>query len=619
MTNGEDVLQELSRMSVIFLNYFLSFQTSCTAESIDAGYVGSCRVYEQCRSHLQAHLGSDLEALLKEVKAVFVPDPSKPCFTAETVLNELNKMSEELEDLPRDVSVVLLLMSHLYAGECIDAGESVTDFLDDLFLHYGNGCTRVMTQSGFTKLWNDLQMLRTGKHIDHGVEKNSCAPLNPSQHGFTVTPSNGFMSVLLMPPSENGSGESLSYLVGQTRRRARHTTFSEGHKHKNLANECLPSHDLLQRFLTPGNQEITSSEFLQLCPALVQQAVSGVCSTPLRAGRPKSNETSIVQENIQNVSQSTTPWLAVAAVSLITLVSFITLFLLPLLKKSFFLYINAFFTGLAFGTMSGDVVLHIMPQYLRLHRHNESGHGDDEETLLDHLFPSYLQRQLVFLFTMYLLFLMESIFSAFSGEKKEHHGHSHGSVDIALREMNAVEDMESSDVHPKLSNCFRISEILKPSKLFSGMSSKAVVIVLADTVHNFADGMAIAVGFSMSYKDGLSTSIAVFFHELPHEIGDFAILLNCGLSYSKAFIFNVLSGLTAFVGLGVGVFAANLFREWLLCITAGLFFFVVMGEMLPDMRLESRVKWREFAVKIVGTMLGMITMICIAIYELSTS
>lgn len=62
--------------------------------------------------------------------------------------------------------------------------------------------------------------------------------------------------------------------------------------------------------------------------------------------------------------------------------------------------------------------------------------------------------------------------------------------------------------------------------------------------------------------------------------GDFAILMNCGLSYWKAFVFNLLSGLSAFIGLGVGVFTAALFREWLLCITAGLFFFVVMGEMV---------------------------------------
>ena len=57
------------------------------------------------------------------------------------------------------------------------------------------------------------------------------------------------------------------------------------------------------------------------------------------------------------------------------------------------------------------------------------------------------------------------------------------------------------------------------------------MIVLADTVHNFADGMAIAVGFSMSYKDGFSTSVAVFFHELPHEIGQY---FNLFVVYSSA-------------------------------------------------------------------------------------
>ena len=57
-------------------------------------------------------------------------------------------------------------------------------------------------------------------------------------------------------------------------------------------------------------------------------------------------------------------------------------------------------------------------QYLKLHQHDNHGHDHDAESTLDRLFPSYLQRQLTFLLTMYLLFLVECIFSAMTGEKK---------------------------------------------------------------------------------------------------------------------------------------------------------------------------------------------------------
>lgn len=81
-------LHDLGRASVVLLNYILSFQTSCTLESIRHGYVGSCRLYDQCVSEMHGRLspmktespGENLEALegiLREVKAVFEPDSSK--------------------------------------------------------------------------------------------------------------------------------------------------------------------------------------------------------------------------------------------------------------------------------------------------------------------------------------------------------------------------------------------------------------------------------------------------------------------------------------------------------------------------------------------------------------
>ena len=59
------------------------------------------------------------------------------------------------------------------------------------------------------------------------------------------------------------------------------------------------------------------------------------------------------------------------------------------------------------------------------------------------------------------------------------------------------------------------------------------MVILGDGIHNFCDGAAIGAAFAASTTVGISTTVAVICHELPHEIGDFAVLLNTGMSLRK--------------------------------------------------------------------------------------
>ncbi|EYC14530.1 hypothetical protein Y032_0040g262 [Ancylostoma ceylanicum] len=113
-------------------------------------------------------------------------------------------------------------------------------------------------------------------------------------------------------------------------------------------------------------------------------------------------------------------------------------------------------------------------------------------------------------------------------------------------------------------------------------NSRALVILLGDGVHNFVDGIAIGASFSHSTQLGIVTSIAVICHELPHELGDLAVLLDSGLSMQKALLLNLLSALTAFIGLYVSILIGESkeVQMWLLAITAGMFLYVAWIDMV---------------------------------------
>ena len=73
------------------------------------------------------------------------------------------------------------------------------------------------------------------------------------------------------------------------------------------------------------------------------------------------------------------------------------------------------------------------------------------------------------------------------------------------------------------------------------MPPSSLMVIVGDAVHNFADGIAVGAAFSMSLAAGFSTSIAVLCHELPHEVGDFALLLHSGMSVKVALKFDCLT------------------------------------------------------------------------------
>nr|XP_009862239.1 zinc transporter ZIP10 [Ciona intestinalis] len=153
-----------------------------------------------------------------------------------------------------------------------------------------------------------------------------------------------------------------------------------------------------------------------------------------------------------------------------------------------------------------------------------------------------------------------------------------------------------------------------------GVKDLAWMIIMGDGLHNFSDGLAIGAAFSSSIAAGLGTSLAVFCHELPHELGDFAILIKAGMSIKKAILYNGLCACMAFIGailgLVVGEYTTSV-KLWLLAITAGGFLYIALVDMLPTMK-ESTLEGDStvrFILQNIGFMFGVFFMLLIAMYE----
>jgi zinc and cadmium transporter len=117
--------------------------------------------------------------------------------------------------------------------------------------------------------------------------------------------------------------------------------------------------------------------------------------------------------------------------------------------------------------------------------------------------------------------------------------------------------------------------------------------LLGDAVHNFIDGLLIAGAFLADIRLGLVASLAVVFHEIPQEIGDFGVLIYSGFSKKKALAANFLSGLFALLG-GLAGYVLSMKIEnisaYLIPMAAGSFIYIATSDLIPEIKKEKELK-----------------------------
>jgi zinc and cadmium transporter len=116
--------------------------------------------------------------------------------------------------------------------------------------------------------------------------------------------------------------------------------------------------------------------------------------------------------------------------------------------------------------------------------------------------------------------------------------------------------------------------------------------IFGDTIHNFIDGVLIAISFTASIPLGIATSVAVLFHEIPQEISDFSILIKGGLSVKKALLVNVLGASVSLVGALIALQMGkniNGFTNALIPFTAGGFIYIAGSDLIPELHHDTEI------------------------------
>uniref|UniRef100_G3MZ89 Solute carrier family 39 member 5 n=1 Tax=Bos taurus TaxID=9913 RepID=G3MZ89_BOVIN len=480
-------------------------------------------------------------------------------------------------------------MSHLLAGLCVwvalgqvegsapylgPAEQEQNHYLAQLFGLYGENGT--LTAAGLARLLHSLglgrvQALRLGHHgppAGRGAppagDNSTHRPQDPELSvdvwtGLPLDPSGwGDLAETEAPGPPHGPGPSGLGLF--------HRLLLLDHSLADHLNEdCLNGSQLLVNFGLSPAAPLTPRQFALLCPALLYQIDSRVC---IRAPAPTPSG-----DLLSALIHST------LAVLLLSLPAPLSLLLLRLLGPRLLRPLLGFLGAVAVGTLCGDALLHLLPHRccgqkrkdLRTpHLDLEDGSGVALQPLQAAPEPGAQSPR-----------EQDSQPPAVPAPPG-HQGHSHGYEG-------------------------------------GGGTNITWMVLLGDGLHNLTDGLAIGAAFSDGFSSGLSTTVAVFCHELPHELGDFAMLLQAGLPFRQLLLLSLVSGVLGLGGaaLGVGLSLGPVpLTPWVFGVTAGVFLYVALVDMLPALlRPPEPLPPLHVLLQGLGLLLGGALMLTIALLE----
>lgn len=313
---------------------------------------------------------------------------------------------------------------------------------------------------------------------------------------------------------------------------------------------------------------------------------------------------------------------AVGSVAIISVCGLGLLICMPRLQRTRYQNVLLqFLIGLAIGTLTADALLHLLP--ISSHHHisgdNQSALSDSRSSENDsdngHFHPSTEGFGLGFMALVGILgFLVLERIMVLLTDVCTHKDHSLASTKTDGERKDVSVPMTDPHLHHHQNHHQH-----QHHHLTSETKSFMFMIITGDGLHNFFDGIAIGVSYGSSLAVGLSTSIAILCHELPHEIGDFAVLIKSGMTIKRAVLYNTLSSILCLLGATTGVFIGKIDVGWVSALIAGMFLYIALVDMVPQLDCypgqPALKRARILFIQLMGIAAGVIIMSLIAIYE----
>ncbi|XP_054854488.1 metal cation symporter ZIP14 isoform X2 [Eublepharis macularius] len=399
--------------------------------------------------------------------------------------------------------------------------------------------------------------------------------------------------------------------------------------HKNLS-WCFSSSELFATHNLSEESHLGQREFQEFCPTILQQLESKACMS-------ENLENEENEQTEEGKPSSTEVWgFGFLSVSLINLAALLGVFVVPCTKKVFFARVLTYFIALSIGTLFSNALFQLIPEAF--------GFNPQEDY--------YVSKSAVVFGGFYLFFFTEKVLKMLLKQKdQQHHGHSHyspetlpskkdheegvteklqnGDLDHMIPHRNSDQECKTpsvdkmvgslsvQDLQASQSTCYWLKGVR-----YSDIGTLAWMITLSDGLHNFIDGLAIGASFTVSVFQGISTSVAIFCEEFPHELGDFVILLNAGMTIQQALFFNFISACCCYIGLAFGILAGSHFSaNWIFALAGGMFLYIALADMFPEMNEVSREDERNgsaliaFAIQNAGLLTGFTIMLLLTMYS----
>ena len=145
-----------------------------------------------------------------------------------------------------------------------------------------------------------------------------------------------------------------------------------------------------------------------------------------------------------------------------------------------------------------------------------------------------------------------------------------------------------------------------------------MMITVGDTFHNFVDGVIIAAAFLTDMRLGLVTALAIIAHEIPQEVGDFAVLLHSGYDRVRALQLNLLSSFASIAGGVLGYFTLQTMQSWtptLLALAAASMIYVAVADLIPGLHRRATLRDTTQQVGLIGCGVATVGLLMILIAE----